>query len=81
MCQVNVFQAKTEFSKLIALLENGEEDEIVIARNGVPAAKLVRWERPDPKRRIGAAKGLFVVGDDFAVDDAAIARSFAGDEA
>ena len=80
MCQVNVFQAKSEFSKLIAMLENGEEDEIVIARNGVPAAKLLRWERPDPKLRIGAAKGLFVVVDDFAADDAAIELSFAGEE-
>ena len=81
MCQINVFQAKTEFSKLIAMLDNGDEDEIVIARNGVPAAKLVRWEKPDATRRIGVAKGLIVVGDDFDADDEAIERSFKGGDA
>lgn len=76
MCQVNVLQAKTELSKLLAMLEAGDEDEIVIARNGVPAARLVRWEPADGDQRIGVAKGLFAVPDDFDADDEVIGRAF-----
>jgi prevent-host-death family protein len=42
----NVHQAKTQLSKLIDAALRGEE--VVIARNGVPAVKLVPVE---PKRR------------------------------
>jgi prevent-host-death family protein len=37
--QVNVHQAKTHLSRLLNAVENGEE--IVIARNGRPVARLV----------------------------------------
>lgn len=37
--EVNVHQAKTQLSKLIAAAESGEE--VIIARNGKPAVKLV----------------------------------------
>ena len=80
MCQVNVFQAKTELSRLIALLENGSEEEIIIARNGTPVARLVRWNREETKNRIGAAKGFFRVPDDFNADDGAVASLFSGDK-
>ena len=33
MCQMNVLEAKTNFSKIIAMLENHEEDEVIIARS------------------------------------------------
>ena len=78
MCQVNVFKAKTEFSRLIASLENAEEDEIIIARNGKPVARLLPWAGPDAQKRIGIAKGLFKIGDDFQGDDANIAALFSG---
>lgn len=78
MCQVNVLEAKTGFSRLLAMLEDEEEDEIVIARNGRPVARLVRWTGPDHGSRIGAAKGAFTVPDDFAADDGAIAALFTG---
>jgi prevent-host-death family protein len=48
--RVNVGQAKTDLSKLLARVEAGEEVEI--ARDGVPVARLVRI---DPTRRPGAA--------------------------
>src|ERR1700679_2410802 len=38
MMEVNVHQAKTQLSKLIAAVEGGEE--VIIARNGKPAVKL-----------------------------------------
>ncbi len=37
--EVNVHQAKTQLSKLIAAAESGEE--VVIARNGKPAVRMV----------------------------------------
>ena len=40
--QVNVHQAKTQLSKLLQLAEDGEE--VIIARNGKPAARLVPIE-------------------------------------
>ena len=38
---VNMLQAKSTLSRLVEAIEQGEEREIVIARNGRPAAKLV----------------------------------------
>lgn len=40
MMQVNILEAKTNFSKLIRLLETKKEDSITIARNGKPVAKI-----------------------------------------
>ena len=37
--EVNVHQAKTQLSKLIAAAESGEE--VIIARNGKPAVRIV----------------------------------------
>ncbi len=78
MCQVNVFQAKTDFSKLLAKLESAEEEEIVIARNGKPVARLVPWEDRAGAKRIGVAKGLFLLPDDIDEEDPDIAGLFLG---
>lgn len=78
MSYINVHDAKTQLSRLLQSIENGEETEITIARNGRPIARLV----PMPARRpvrLGLAKGKFIVPDDFNVDDEEIARLFNGD--
>ncbi|GMU57518.1 MAG: hypothetical protein AMXMBFR33_66640 [Candidatus Xenobia bacterium] len=62
MRQVNIHEAKTRLSELIAAVEQGEE--IVIARSGAPVARLVPLE-PPPPRVPGADRGLFVVSDAF----------------
>lgn len=41
MSQVNMLEAKTRLSQLVEAVESGAETEIVIARNGKPAARLV----------------------------------------
>jgi antitoxin (DNA-binding transcriptional repressor) of toxin-antitoxin stability system len=69
MHQVNVFQAKTELSKLISALEDGTDDEIIIARNGKPVAKLLKWEAKCAASRVGVAKGKFRMPDDFDADN------------
>ena len=56
--EVNVHHAKTHLSKLIAAAESGEE--VIIARNGKPAVKLVvtvPQGRPSRRRVLGAGRG------------------------
>lgn len=53
--QVNVHEAKTRLSELLARVERG--DEIVIARGGRPIARLVSFE-PPAERELGFLPGL-----------------------
>jgi len=59
MRQVNIHEAKTHFSELIAAVERGEE--VMIARRGKPVAKLSLAEADAagtrPKPRFGLWKG------------------------
>lgn len=59
---VNIHQAKTQFSKLVEAAIKGEE--IIIARAGKPAARLVAVEQPRI-RTPGALKGKMRIADDF----------------
>ena len=59
---VNVHQAKTQLSRLLAQVEAGQE--VVIARNGEPVARLVSCKRRG-KRQFGAWKGRIVIDDSF----------------
>jgi prevent-host-death family protein len=63
MPTVNIHEAKTQFSKLIARVEAGEE--IVIARDGEPVARLVAIRQPAGKRISGRDRDLFSVPEDF----------------
>ena len=63
MQKVNIHEAKTQFSRLVDAAANGEE--IIIAKAGKPAARLVPLERVKTKRRFGALKGKIRIGDDF----------------
>ena len=77
MCKMNVLEAKTNFSKIIALLERKEESEVIVARAGKPVVKIVLYEEPKSFDKIfGIAKGKFVVPDDFDEPDDEIARMF-----
>lgn len=79
MSTVNMLEAKTTLSKLVDQVESGMEPEIIIARNGKPAAKLVRIDaRLAPEKRIGVAKGAFAVPDNIDADNAAITALFGG---
>ena len=59
---VNVHQAKTQLSRLLAQVEAGEE--VLIARRGEPVARLVAC-KPRSKRQPDVLKGKIVVPDDF----------------
>jgi len=64
MRTVNVHEAKTHFSALIAEVQGGEE--IVIAKAGRPVARLVQLQAPARERVLGADRDLdFWIADDF----------------
>ena len=70
--RVNVGRAKTDLSKLLARVEAGEEVEI--ARDGVPVARLVAIESQlGPGARFfaarGSLRGKISVADDFELTD------------
>jgi prevent-host-death family protein len=54
--QVTIHEAKTQLSRLIAAMENGEE--VVICRRDKPVARLVPTEKERPKRTIGFLAGM-----------------------
>jgi prevent-host-death family protein len=75
---VNMLEAKSNLSRLVEAVESGAESEIIIARNGMPAAKLVPLTARPAGPRIGIAKGRFTVPDDIDIDNEAIEKLFGG---
>lgn len=68
MASVNIYEAKTTLSRLIARVEKGEE--ITISRNGKPVATLGPVRRAPATRIPGALRGRIEVSSDFdAIDD------------
>lgn len=65
MTTVNMLEAKSSLSRLVEAVESGRAEEIVIARNGRPAARLVPIAEQPAGRRIGVARGRFEVPDDI----------------
>jgi|EndMetStandDraft_3_1072993.scaffolds.fasta_scaffold46335_3 prevent-host-death family protein len=63
MSAINIYDAKAQLSKLVARAEAGEE--ITLARNGRPVARLVPLGRRTAPRVPGALKGQIVIHDDF----------------
>ncbi|PIP42962.1 MAG: prevent-host-death protein [Deltaproteobacteria bacterium CG_4_10_14_3_um_filter_60_8] len=78
MQAVNMLQAKTSLSRLVEAIEQGQEREIVIARNGRPAAKLVPMDAALAGKRIGIAKGLFEVPDTIDAHNEEVSQLFMG---
>lgn len=76
---VNMLEAKTNLSRLVESVESGAETEIVIARNGRPAARLVPVEDAPQRNPIGVAKGQFVAPDDIDALNDEVARLFYGE--
>ena len=60
---INLYQAKTSLSKLVDRASQGEE--IVIAKAGIPVARLVPLSRPAVRRQPGGWEGQVWISDDF----------------
>ena len=72
--QVNVHDAKTQLSKLLERVEHGEE--ITIARNGRPVARLIAVGHQNRSAVAGSLRGKIRVSDDFDAPDEQIERDF-----
>ncbi|MGO9741075.1 MAG: type II toxin-antitoxin system Phd/YefM family antitoxin [Roseiarcus sp.] len=82
MTTVNMLEAKTNLSRLVERVASGSEAEIIIARNGKPAARLAPIEpKVAATRRLGLVAGLFPTcsQEEFDADNQTIAQSFFGE--
>ena len=70
----NIYQAKTQLSKLIEKALEGKE--VVIAKAGKPVAKLVPYKKPLKPRKFGLWKGKIFVPDDFDDESKEINKMF-----
>jgi len=60
---VNVHEAKTHLSRLLLKVVDGEE--IIIARDGTPVARLVKYETTPKKDWMGSLEGQIWISPDF----------------
>ena len=74
MAEYNMYEAKTNLSKICRLLEEKKEDMIIISSNGKPVLKVTLFEQSPRSSLFGAGKGLFTIPEDF--DDIDIANDF-----
>jgi prevent-host-death family protein len=63
MTQVNIHEAKTNLSKLIEKVLNGED--VIIKKSNKPIVKLVMVDELKYKRKLGSAKGQVIIADNF----------------
>jgi len=60
---VNIHEAKTHLSRLLARVSSGEE--VIIAKAGKPVARLVPIAEKPTRRNPGSAAGKVVIMPDF----------------
>jgi len=72
---VNISDAKTNLSKLVALVYRGEK--VVIAKNNLPLVDLV-IHKPEGKRKLGLLTGKFTVPENITEEDTEINAMFYG---
>jgi prevent-host-death family protein len=63
MTVINIYDAKTQLSKLIE--EAAAGNDVIIARGGKPVARLTRLATPKRKLKFGVLKGKVKVSADF----------------
>ncbi len=61
--EVNIREAKANFSELLRRIASG--DEITITKAGVPVARLVPVKPKTGKRKLGLYRGQIWMADDF----------------
>ncbi|MBI4990722.1 type II toxin-antitoxin system Phd/YefM family antitoxin [Candidatus Gottesmanbacteria bacterium] len=76
MLVANIFEAKTNLSKLIEQVLAGKE--VIIARAGKPVAKLISYKEKKKPRVPGLLKGKIWISDDFNDEDKDINKLFYG---
>lgn len=79
MAIVNVHQAKSQLSKLMEQAESGEE--VIIARAGKPAVRLVPFSTQGTERRAGIWRNQVSIAEDFDTLPDELMSAFEGGEA
>jgi prevent-host-death family protein len=74
MSITNIYEAKSQLSKLIEKAESGEE--VIIARGGKPVAKLVAYKADERTRQGGQWNGRVKISADFDALPEEIAEAF-----
>jgi antitoxin (DNA-binding transcriptional repressor) of toxin-antitoxin stability system len=77
--KVNMLEAKTNLSRLVAAVESGEAEEIEIARAGHVVARLVP-PRPRSDRRPGYWSGRVHLREDFDELPVEVEAAFRGEQ-
>ena len=78
MRTVDIHEATSSLSSLVDAIEHGDEHEVIIARNGRPAARLVAIGTVPQGRRLGVAKGRFQVPASIDRSNDRMGRRFRG---
>jgi len=73
--QFNIYEAKTNLSRIIERVESGEE--VVICRSGHPVAKIVPLRRAVARAGRGSLRGRLVIAEDWDSDE--LNEAVAGD--
>lgn len=76
MVTVNMLEAQSALSRLVEAVESGAEREIIIARNGKPAARLVPIDPGGGGERLGAARAKFMVPQNIDDHNEEVAKPF-----
>lgn len=63
MSAINIYEAKTQLSKLVDRAASGKD--VIIARGGKPVARLTALEKPKSPIRYGLLKGKVKIAPDF----------------
>lgn len=75
MCNVNMYEAKTNLSKYVDMLERGDEKEVFLCRRGKKVAKLVLVDEAPKKSIIGCGVGIMsdkpyvLDSDEYGIDE------------
>jgi len=72
--EVNIHEAKTHLSRLLQRVAAGEE--VIIARAGVPVARLIAAGAANKSRLMGMDKDKIWIAEDFDAPDPALEALF-----
>jgi len=78
MSTISIYEAKAHLSRLVDEVVTGKRDHVVISRHGKAVVRLEPVRPGDASKRIGLAKGRFVVPANIDRSNAAVARLFLG---
>ena len=74
---VNISEAKTNLSKLVAIAYRGEK--VVIAKNNLPLVDMIA-HKPEGKRKLGLLSGKFTTPSNILDEDAVVNEMFYGSD-